>query len=255
MKCVLSCKSFSLNLVIPAARHMSALSLSSAPAPCTPSSTVNVKTLVQCLENARMLAVVTLERVEDAAPLAAALREGGIQAAELALRTPVALDALQALRQAAPDLLLGAGTVLSPQQADEAQKAGADFALAPGLDAATVRHCAQRGFPFIPGVATPSEMQLAIGLGCRVLKFFPAEALGGAAGLRAAAQPFAHLGVRYLPMGGIDAGQAAAYAALPAVAAVGGSWIAPPEDIRHGAWNKIAGRAREAMLIFSNLRA
>lgn len=199
------------------------------------------------LHAARLLAVATLTRVEDAAPLADALRAGGVTAVELALRAPAALEALAAFRAAAPDLLLGAGTVLSPDQADAAHAAGADFALAPGLDAATVRHCAALGFPFIPGVATPSDIQSAVVLGCRLLKFFPAKPMGGLRGLETLAAPFAHLGVRYVPLGGIDADDAVAYAASPLVAAVGGSWIASPDSIRRRAWDEIRERALRAV--------
>lgn len=195
----------------------------------------------------RLVAVATIERPEDAAPLAEALAAGGLAAVEVALRTPRALDAIRAMKRAWPASLLGAGTVLTPGQADAARSAGADFGLAPGLDAATVRRCAALAWPFIPGVATASEIQAAIGLGCRLLKFFPAETLGGPRGLRVLAAPFAHIGVRFLPLGGIDAAALPAWLAEPSVAAVGGSWIAPPSAIRQKDWAGIARRAAEAV--------
>jgi 2-dehydro-3-deoxyphosphogluconate aldolase/(4S)-4-hydroxy-2-oxoglutarate aldolase len=201
------------------------------------------------LAQARIVAVVTVDDAASAAPLAASLTAGGIAAVELALRTPAALAALQAFRAAAPEVLLGAGTVLLPEQADAAQAAGADFALAPGLDVATARHCGAIGLPFVPGVATASDIQAALREGFRLLKWFPAEPLGGARGLRALAAPFAHLGVRYLPLGGIDEAKATAYLAEPAVAAVGGSWIAPAELIRARAWDAIRSRAAAAVAI------
>jgi len=206
------------------------------------------------LTAARIVPVLTLDRAAAAAPLAAALAGAGLGAVELALRTPDALDALRAFRAAAPQLLLGAGTVLTPAQADAAKAAGADFALAPGLDAATVRHCAAIGLPFIPGVATASDIQAALGLGCTFLKWFPAEPLGGVKGLRTLAAPFRHLGVRYLPLGGISAETTGAYLAEPDVAAVGGSWIATPELIRRGAWDEIARHARTAAELAAGLR-
>jgi 2-dehydro-3-deoxyphosphogluconate aldolase/(4S)-4-hydroxy-2-oxoglutarate aldolase len=150
------------------------------------------------------------------------------------------------MRTIAPDFLLGAGTVLTPAQAEAAQAAGADFALAPGLDAATVRHCAQLGFPIVPGVATATDIQAAWALGCGCQKFFPAEALGGAAGLRMLAAPFAHLPLSFLPLGGIDETRLPAYLAMTAVAAVGGSWIAPTDLIRRQEWAEIERRARAA---------
>lgn len=201
------------------------------------------------LGRARIVAVVTVDDVAAAAPLAASLLAGGITAVELALRTPAALAALREFRAAAPGALLGAGTVLLPEQADAARAAGADFALAPGFDAVTARHCGAIGLPFVPGVATASDIQAALREGFRLLKWFPAEPLGGARGLRALAAPFAHLGVRYLPLGGIDEVKAPAYLAEPAVAAVGGSWIAPQDLIRRREWETIRRRAAAAVAL------
>jgi 2-dehydro-3-deoxyphosphogluconate aldolase/(4S)-4-hydroxy-2-oxoglutarate aldolase len=203
------------------------------------------------LTAARVLAVVVVERAEDAPPLAHALEAGGLRAVELALRTCAALDALRAMREAAPGLLLGAGTVLTAEQADAAKAAGADFALAPGLDVATLRHCGRIGLPMVPGVATASDIQAALREGCRLLKFFPAEPLGGLRGLQTLAAPFAHLGVRYVPMGGIDAARAPAYLADPAVAAVGGSWMAPAALIRRRAWNDLRTAAAQTAALFA----
>jgi 2-dehydro-3-deoxyphosphogluconate aldolase / (4S)-4-hydroxy-2-oxoglutarate aldolase len=207
--------------------------------------------LRRTLSAAWVVAVLTLDRLEDAAPVAIALTAGGIGAVELTLRTPNALQALRKLREVSPGLLIGAGTVLNPEQAEAAKLAGADFALAPGLDVPTVRHCAQIGLPFIPGVATASEIQAALAAGCRLLKFFPAESLGGVRGLRTLATPFAHLGISYLPLGGIDLAKAAGYLAEPHVAAVGGSWIATPELIRNHAWDVIQQNARAATALVS----
>lgn len=196
-----------------------------------------------------MIAVVTVERESDAEPIIEALVAGGIGAIELTLRTPAALSSLKLMRAAAPNVRLGAGTVLTPAQADLARAAGADFALAPGLDEETVRHCARIGLPFIPGVATASEIQKAVNLGCRFLKLFPAEALGGARGLRMLNAPFEHLGLRYLPLGGIDATLAGGYLAQRCVATVGGSWIASAERIRRQAWDEIREQAAAAVAI------
>ena len=211
-----------------------------------PSVPPSVVPLAVRLRAARVMAVVTLEQVTDVVPLVAALRAGGMLAVEVALRTSGALEALRHMRTVAPDFLLGAGTVLTPAQADAACAAGANFALAPGLDAATVRHCEQIGLPFVPGVATATDIQAAWALGCGCQKFFPAEALGGAAGLRLLSAPFAHLPVSFLPLGGIDETRLSAYLALPTVVAVGGSWIAPTELIRQQAWTEIERRAAAA---------
>lgn len=198
------------------------------------------------LRTVRLMAVVTFERIDEVEPLAAALQAGGIRAVEVALRTPASLEALAKMRKIAPGILLGAGTILTPGQAAEARAAGADFGLAPGLDAATVRYCTELGLPFVPGAATASDIQAAWLLGCRCLKIFPAEAIGGAAGLRTLTGPFAHLPVSFLPLGGIREETLPAYLALPAVAAVGGSWIAPAELIRQADWAEITRRAARA---------
>jgi 2-dehydro-3-deoxyphosphogluconate aldolase/(4S)-4-hydroxy-2-oxoglutarate aldolase len=206
------------------------------------------------LASAQVVPVITLDRPQDATPLAEVLVAAGIRSVELALRTPAALATLRALHYAAPGLLLGAGTVLTTDQADEARAAGADFALAPGFDAAIVRHCAAIGLPFIPGVATASEIQAAISLGCSLLKWFPAEPLGGVRGLRTLAAPFLHLGIRFLPLGGISMETAAAYLADSHVAAVGGSWIATPELIQRRAWDEIRQNARQATIVAAGTR-
>lgn len=198
------------------------------------------------LETARLVAVVTIERLDDVSPLCRALLAGGVSVIECALRTPRALEALTQIKQVFPEVLLGAGTVLTPDQADKAREAGANFALAPGLDAATVRHCEQVALPFIPGVATASEIQAASALGCRWLKWFPAGPLGGVSALRTLAAPFRHFGVKYLPLGGISFAMLKDYLAEPDVGAVGGSWIAPTELVRLRNWDEIKQRASQA---------
>ncbi len=205
--------------------------------------------LESSLRACRIVAVVTVGDPADAAALGRALMDGGIRAVELTLRTPAAIDALRSMRAAVPELLLGAGTVLTPAQADDVKNAGADFALAPGFDLATVQRSAEIELPFVPGVATASEIQAAIGAGCRLLKLFPAEPLGGVRGLRTLATPFAHLSVTFLPLGGIDLAKAPGYLAEPLVSAVGGSWIATPEMIRQRAWEQIRQHAADAMAL------
>ncbi len=207
--------------------------------------------LARRITSAGIIAVVTLERVEDAVPLATALLEGGITVLELTLRTPVALDALKAIKTTFPQLLAGAGTILFPEQIAQAIAAGADFGVAPGLNRRVVGAARQARFSFSPGIMTPSDLELALEEGCRLLKFFPAEPSGGLPYLRAITAPYAHLGVRFIPLGGIQAGHLAAYTRDPHVAAVGGSWLAPPALIRNTQWKEITTLCTQAVEIIT----
>jgi 2-dehydro-3-deoxyphosphogluconate aldolase/(4S)-4-hydroxy-2-oxoglutarate aldolase len=194
-----------------------------------------------------ILAVVTLHDLDDLPPLAAALHAGGIRAIELALRTPVALKAVTRLRALLPGALIGAGTVLTPEHLDQARDAGAHFTLAPGLNPRTLRRSLALRHPHIPGVATPGDIQAAVNLGARLLKFFPAKPLGGIPALATMNAPFAHLGLRYVPMGGITAAGIGAWLAGPVVASVGMSAIAPPALIQAGDWPQIQANAATAI--------
>jgi 2-dehydro-3-deoxyphosphogluconate aldolase/(4S)-4-hydroxy-2-oxoglutarate aldolase len=199
-----------------------------------------------CLKAARVVPVATVQSVRDVEPLVGALFECGLCAIELTLRTPAALEVIREARRLAPRVLLGAGTVLTVAQADEVLAAGADFALAPGFDPDVVVHCRRAGLPFVPGVATASEIQRAWSLGCDVLKLFPAESLGGVNGFRTLVTPFRHLPLSFVPLGGITAPQLKRWLEQPAVAAVGGSWIADMPSIEAGRWAEIRTRAGEA---------
>jgi 2-dehydro-3-deoxyphosphogluconate aldolase/(4S)-4-hydroxy-2-oxoglutarate aldolase len=193
-----------------------------------------------------IVAVLILEQETDAVPLARALVAGGVTAMELTLRTPVALDALRRIRQEVPEMLAGAGTVLTPEQVREVTAAGAAFGVAPGMNARVVAEANAQGLPFAPGVCTPSDVERALEAGCRLLKFFPAEPSGGLAFLRSMGAPFAHLGVGYLPLGGVTRANLAEYLSEPLVTAVGGSWLAPAHRVRNGDWERITEIARAA---------
>ncbi len=195
----------------------------------------------------RIVPVAVVDAPEDALPMADALLAAGLPVVEVTLRTPAALESIRLLRRDRPQLLVGAGTVLSPAQVKEAVEAGAQFGLAPGLNPRVVGAAAEAGWFFMPGVMTPSEVELALELGARLLKFFPAEAAGGAATLRALAGPFAHTGVKFVPLGGVGPGNLAEYLALPSVAAVGGSWMIDRSMIRDGRFDEIERLARQAV--------
>jgi len=205
--------------------------------------------LVQKLAGAGVVAVVTLENADDAVPLARALQAGGVTAIELTFRSAAAPEAIRRIRSQVPEMLVGAGTVLTATDVKTALAAGAIFGVAPGCNPSTLRAARELGLPFAPGVATATEIEIAVENGCRLLKFFPAETSGGLAHLNTLAAPFAHLGVRYIPLGGIGAGQLGSYLGSPLVACVGGSWLAKPEAIRRRDWPGIEALAAAAMAI------
>lgn len=199
--------------------------------------------------------VLAVDSPEAALPLADALAEGGLPIVEITFRTTAAAEAIRRIASGRPGLLVGAGTVLSLENLEAARDCGARFGVAPGLNPRIVARARELGLPFLPGVATPSEIEQGLSLGCTVLKFFPAEPLGGAAMLKALSAPYAHTGVRFVPTGGVSEKNLESYAALGCVAAVGGTWIARQEDIAAGRWPEIASRCRTALRIVATARA
>jgi 2-dehydro-3-deoxyphosphogluconate aldolase/(4S)-4-hydroxy-2-oxoglutarate aldolase len=196
------------------------------------------------LDAVPVLPVVVVERLEDAVPIARALVAGGLPAIELTLRTPVALDAIRAVAEEVPEILLGAGTVVTPAQAEQAVAAGARFLVSPGATPSLLAAMSATGVPFLPGTASVSEVLAVLETGQREMKFFPAEAAGGAAYLRSIASPVPE--ARFCPTGGITAASAASYLALPNVGCVGGSWLTPADLVAAGDWAGIARLASEA---------
>ena len=212
---------------------------------------------MEIIERLAAHGVVPVIEIEDAGaalPLADALAAGGLPVAEITFRTPAARDAMAAIAAHRPDMLVGAGTVLQPGQVYEAQEAGARFGLAPGMHAAVVARAEEAGLPFVPGVMTPSEIEAALAAGCRMVKFFPARAAGGPDTLRTIAGVYAHTGLAYVPTGGVTLDTLGQWLALPAVRAVGGTWIAPRDDIAAGRWEAISERARAAAARIAELR-
>ena len=206
------------------------------------------------LHDAGFIAVLVLEDATAAVPLARALVDGGVRAIELTLRTPAALHAFRRIRAEVPEMIAGVGTILTPQQAREVHAAGAAFGVAPGGNPRVIATARELGLPFAPGVCTPTELELAVEQGCRWLKFFPAEPSGGVEYLRSVTAPLAHLGIRWIPLGGIDAGNMAAYLREPAVAAVGGSWVTPKRLIDGEDWDAIGTLAEQASRIVAHTR-
>jgi len=196
------------------------------------------------LRAARVVPVITIDDPENAVPLARALSAGGLTCAEITFRTPRAAEAIRRISAEAPDLLAGAGTVLTPTQVDAARDAGAQFIVAPGLNPRVVEHCKALGLPVYPGIATPTEVERALELGLTTLKFFPAEAMGGLGYLKAIAAPY--VGVNFMPTGGVSATNVAAYLAFDRVVACGGSWMAPADWIAAKQFDRIREESRRA---------
>ncbi|MFM8715706.1 MAG: bifunctional 4-hydroxy-2-oxoglutarate aldolase/2-dehydro-3-deoxy-phosphogluconate aldolase [Spartobacteria bacterium] len=211
-----------------------------------PSQTIP-EPLLQRIREARIIAVVVIDDPADAVPLAESLIAGGIQAIELTLRTSTAFESLRRIREACPSMLAGLGTVLFPEQVTAAVEGGAAFAVAPGLNPDVVRAAQAAGLPFGPGIVTPSDIEGAVRLGSRLLKLFPAEPCGGVAFLKSISAPYAHLGLEYIPLGGLNEHNFTGYLALKNVPAVGGSWIAPRELIQAKDWKAIRENASRAL--------
>lgn len=201
-------------------------------------------TVTQSLARARILPVIVMDDAAAAPALGRALAAGGLRLVEVTFRTPGACAVLRAMAED-PELLVGAGTVVSVDQVDQAVAAGARFVVSPGFDVSVVRRCQELCVPTFPGVATATELQAALAAGVEIVKFFPAELLGGPAMIRALAAPFPT--VRFIPTGGIGEAQLAGYLANPAVLAVGGSWMVPAAAIARPDWTQITVRTAQAV--------
>jgi len=207
------------------------------------------ESIMQRLEAAKVVAGFSIDRVEDAVPLAKALLAGGISVVELTLRTEAGMAAIKKISEGVPDMLLGVGTILTPDQARQVKADGADFGVSPGLNRNVIRAAQAAGLPFAPGIVTPSELEAALECGCRFVKFFPAEAAGGIPYLRSISAPYAHLGVKFFPLGGLNAKNMVNYLLEKNVPAIGGSWIVKPDLVALKAWDQITARAAEVCQI------
>lgn len=195
--------------------------------------------------------MVVLTNAEDAAPLGDALLDGGLRCVEVTFRTDAAAAAIQTLAKR-PEMLVGAGTVLTRDQVDRAVDAGARFVVSPGFGPAVVARCQELGVPVFPGVASATEIMMALDAGLDTVKFFPAEQLGGAAMVKALAAPFRS--VRFIPTGGVTTANLAGYLALPSVLAVGGTWMVAPDLLAAGRWDEVRERTRAAVTLVTEAR-
>jgi 2-dehydro-3-deoxyphosphogluconate aldolase / (4S)-4-hydroxy-2-oxoglutarate aldolase len=209
---------------------------------------LNPSLIARC-RPARVIPVLTILDAKHAVPLAHALFNGGLSVLEITLRTPAALEAIQLIKDHGPDADVGAGTVLTSQQAEAARKAGARFLVSPGATWGLLEEAEQWSIPLLPGIATASEAMALLERGYRFAKFFPAESSGGIAALKALGAPLADL--TFCPTGGVGPANLAAYLACPNVACVGGSWVAPQAMIDASDWEGITKLARKAHELFN----
>ena len=196
------------------------------------------------LARAGVVPVVVLEHAKDAVPTAKAMAAGGIDVMEITFRTAAAADSIKAVSENCPEMLVGAGTVITLEQCKKAVESGARFIVAPGFDEEVVRWCVENNVPVTPGCVTPTEIMAAMKLGLKVVKFFPAGVYGGLSAMKALSGPFG--GIKFIPTGGVNAQNLAEYISAPFIHAVGGSWVCPKTDISAGNFEKITALCREA---------
>jgi 2-dehydro-3-deoxyphosphogluconate aldolase/(4S)-4-hydroxy-2-oxoglutarate aldolase len=220
--------------------------------PLTSIATESTADIVRLMRGVRVHPVIILDDVDHAVPTARALHDGGVPVAEITMRTPCATDGIRAIAAECPDVLVGAGTVLTPAQAADARAAGARFFVTPGLNPAVVEYCIEHAIPIFPGICTPSELESAMRLGLSAVKFFPAEPMGGAAFLTVMASPYS--GVCFLPSGGITPDTLPGYLALGIVVSCGCNWLAPRDTIRAGDFGRITQNASRTIAVARGVR-
>jgi len=201
----------------------------------------------------RIIPVVAIEKVEDALPLADALIAGGLPLIEITFRTAEASAVIAKINLERPEILLGAGTILTIDELKAAMDNGASFGVAPGFNPKIVEEALKNNFPFMPGIMTPTDLEAALSLGIKNFKFFPAEAAGGVKYLSSLSAPYAHKQIQFVPTGGINLNNLAEYLSLKSVMVVGGTWIAKSADINAGAWETISSNCKEARKIIEKL--
>jgi 2-dehydro-3-deoxyphosphogluconate aldolase/(4S)-4-hydroxy-2-oxoglutarate aldolase len=210
--------------------------------------------IAEKIDNAGVVAVLVIDEVRHAVPTAEALIEGGVDTIELTLRTPAALDCGAAIINEVPEITLGFGTVLTVDQVKAAIDVGADFAVAPGCNPKIIAEAIKSGISFAPGVMTASEIEIAVEHGCRVLKYFPAEAAGGMGLLKNMAAPYSYLDLSFIPLGGLNINNVTTYLESPLITAVGGSWIAKRSMIQGEEWETITENAKEIRGLINEIK-
>lgn len=211
--------------------------------------------MIEALGKAGVIPVIVIEDAAKAVPLARALVAGGLNVLEVTFRTAAAADAIAAIRAEVPEAVVGAGTLLTPTMVAAAKKAGAVFGVAPGFDPAVVSAASAVDLPMVPGIATASELSQALTAGMKMVKFFPAEAAGGAKMIKNLLGAFRFTGVKFMPTGGVNLTNLADYLAVPEVVCCGGTWIVPKDALANGDWATIEKLAGEASALVRELRA
>lgn len=209
--------------------------------------------IIEAIDRAKVIAVLVIDDVKHAVPVAKALAAGGVNVLELTLRTPAAWEAARAIKAEVPDMCVGLGTVLTVGQVEAAAQLKVDFAVAPGLNPDVLKAAFECGLSFAPGVMTPSEIELALVHGCRVLKYFPAETSGGIKHLQNMVAPYSYLKPQFIPLGGLNLSNASSYLTSPLVTAIGGSWLAKPDMIKAEQWDLITQNAVEVQQVIASL--
>ncbi len=210
---------------------------------------------IEILLRQRLVCVAVIDRVDDAVPLAEALLAGGLNCVEVTFRTAGAAESISAICKKVPQMIVGAGTLLTPENVRQAVDAGAQFGVSPGLSETVSRTAREGKLPLFPGVITPTEIMRAMELGWKHLKFFPAETFGGINALKALIGPFGHTGVKFIPTGGITVATLPNYLAIPQVAAIGGSWMAERKLVAEHSWDKITALTAAAMAVVTQSQA
>lgn len=201
-------------------------------------------TLNEQLANLKVIPVIAINKAEDAIPLGRTLVENGMPCAEITFRTECAAEAIRAMRAEFPEMLIGAGTILTNEQVDQAIEAGVDFIVSPGFNPRTVQYCLDKGVAIVPGVNNPSLVEQAMEMGLRTLKFFPAEPSGGVGMLKALTAVYP---VKFMPTGGVSLGNVDEYLSIPSVLACGGTWMVPTKLIDEGKWDELGTLVRDAV--------
>jgi len=210
--------------------------------------------IIKKIDAAGVIAVLVIDDVKHAVPTAKALLAGGVDAIELTLRTPAAIECIKAIQTEVPGIIMGIGTVLTTKQVEVVAKLGVDFAVAPGCNLNVLKAAYENGLSFAPGIMTPSEIETALEFGCRVLKFFPAEPTGGIEFLNSMAGPYGYLDLAFIPLGGLNIHNARGYIESPLITAIGGSWIASRSLIQYEQWETITKNAQVITNLISQIR-